>query len=102
MKIDTTLALVDLDGAPINGEGQKPATLGSALIMALTAQYAGEQDLSGEEKFKRYEIALRLSKGGKAVEASAEDVALMKQLAAKAFPPLVMGRIWDAIDPKGA
>lgn len=73
------------------------ATLGAVCIGALMGVYADEQGLSGEEKFKRYKLAERISAGGDQ-EVSAEDIALLKKLIAKNWPPAVLGPAYEALE----
>jgi len=94
--IDFSTVLKDIDGKPIpDGEGQ--ATLGRACANALLID---DRDASGDEKVKRFLIATKIRDAKKINDLPVEDIALIKKLVAKAFPPLIVGRCWEILDPK--
>ncbi|MCC6172080.1 MAG: hypothetical protein IT481_08630 [Gammaproteobacteria bacterium] len=95
--IDFTVVLQDLDGQPMQNGG-KAMTLGDTVAHALLSPYAGEESIAGEEKIRRFELARKL-RGAVDPALTAEDVALIKKLVAKAFAPLVVGRVWEIVDP---
>jgi hypothetical protein len=97
MKIDFSAAIKDFDGDAVK-DGDKEATLGRVACTALLASYADEQNLSAEDKVKRFRLAEIAAKGG-AQEVKVDDVALMKKLIGKAFAPLIGGRAYDLIEP---
>lgn len=72
-------------------------TLGAVSIAALLGVYGDEQGLSGEDKFKRYQLAERLHAGG-VQDVSAEEVALIKKLVGKNWPPAVLGPAYEALE----
>lgn len=72
-------------------------TLREVCVGALLAVYADEQALAGEEKFRRYKLAERVSPGG-VQEVSAEEVALLKKLIGKNWPPAVLGPAYEALE----
>lgn len=77
------------------------ATLGAVCIGALMGVYADEQGLSGDEKFKRYKLAERISAGGEQ-DVSAEEVVLIKKLIGKNWPPAVLGPAYEALEQDAA
>ncbi|UCI06247.1 hypothetical protein [Mesorhizobium sp. B1-1-8] len=95
--IDFSTKLLDVDGTPIVENGVD-ATLGRAAANALLAPFADEQNLPGEEKVKRFELAMRVC-SAKELTLPVEEVALIKKLVAKAFPVLIVGRCWAILDP---
>jgi len=86
---------------PLAALGQplpEPAsTLGAVSIAALLGSYADEQGLSGEEKFRRYQLAERIH-AGNVQDVSAEEVALLKKLIGKNWPPAVLGPAYEALE----
>jgi hypothetical protein len=102
--VDFSAVLTDPDGAPIidcvsaDCAGKPPLTLGRLALHVLTASFPDEQGLSGEEKFRRGLLAMRVYGGGKVV-LNAEDTALIKRLIAKGYGPLVVLRAWPLLDP---
>ena len=97
MKRDFSTALVGLgDAKLVDGEGVA-LTLASVAVSALMGTYQDEQGITGEEKFKRYQIAQRLSSAG-TQEVTAEEVALIKRLIGKAYTPMVVGPAYIALE----
>lgn len=73
------------------------STLGGVSIAALLGAYADEQGLSGEEKFRRYQLAERIH-AGNVQDVSAEEIALLKKLIGKNWPPAVLGPAYEALE----
>lgn len=87
----------DLEGKPIKDENEKEITLKSIAVGALMASYPDEQNLSGEEKFKRYNLAVKINKGGE-IEVSAEDISDLKKLIGKGFSVLAVGSAYKLLE----
>lgn len=86
----------------VDRDGKKVAlTLGMVAAGALYGSYPDEKDLSGDEKARRGNLALKIAQGGDQ-QLSVEDTALLKKLIAKAYGPLIVARAWTLLDPKGA
>ncbi len=96
MKRDFSTVLRAL-GRDVMGQNNDPMTLAEASISALMADYGDEKGISGEVKFKRYQLAARVQPGG-LVDVSAEEVATLKQLIGKAFTPVVVGPAYEALE----
>ena len=88
----------DLDGEEIPDVKGKTATLRGLAIDALLAQYQDEQNLGGEEKLKRWELASKIKNSPDPVEVSAEEVVLIKKLVGKAYGVLVVGQAWKYLE----
>lgn len=110
MKIDVTQALTRLDGSPLDrlveacetcGQPEKtaPVTLRSVCVDALLTLRANEENLAGEEKVRRYKLALRITHED-IVDMIPKDVALIQELVASLYTPLVVGQVWEMLDPK--
>ena len=100
MQIDVTQELKTLSGAPIPvDETREPFTLRAVCVNVLLGQAADERGITGEEKFKRYELARKIYNEDKP-ELSVEDLALLKKLIGAGYAPLVVGQAWQMIDPK--
>jgi hypothetical protein len=95
--IDFTRVIVDLDGKPLQNAGVD-MTLGETATHALLAHYEGERNLGDDEKLKRFLLAAKIRQA-KDAKLTADEIALIKKLVAKAFAPLVVGRVWEIIDP---
>lgn len=87
----------DLEGNPVKDDKENVITLKSIAIGALMASYQDEQNLSGEEKFKRYNLALKINAGGP-VEISAEDLSDLKKLIGKGFSVLAVGQAYGLLE----
>ncbi len=107
--------MVDLDGVELRNpipSGQKNVmgqdimiegdvmTLGSVSINALLLQYKGEDNLPGEEKLRRWELAVKIKNGPDPVELTVENVSLIKNLIGKSYGPLICGQAWKLLDQR--
>lgn len=101
MQIDFSKPILNLKGETVKDEDGKPSTLGSIGCAALLATYADEPGLRGDEKVKRFRLAETIYAGG-VHEISVDDVSMLKTLIAKAFPPLIVARAFDIIEPPTA
>jgi hypothetical protein len=94
--------VIDDAVCPADTSGKRPCatevTLGDVSVRALMAVAPDEQNLAGEEKFKRFVLAMKIKDGGE-VALSAEDIALLKKLIGKIYAPLVVGRAFPLLDP---
>ncbi len=95
--IDFTQILTDLDGKPVKNS-EIEVTLGAAATHALLTPFPDEQNLSGEEKVKRFLLATKVREA-KDVKLTIDELNMIKKLVGKAYAPLLVGRIWEIIDP---
>jgi hypothetical protein len=95
---DFTTVLAGLDGKPLVAEGVPSMTLGEVVANALVNQFKDETP-TGQEKVKRWALALRIHNAKGDVELTADDVKLIKDLVAKAYGPIVVGQVWSILDP---
>lgn len=96
MKRVVTTVLTDLSGEAMNGTNG-PLTLRSACVDALLGTYQDEASLSGEEKYRRFQLAAKLS-GSDEVDLTAEEIAQLKKLVGRAWAPLVVGRVYELLE----
>ena len=96
MKLDVETILIGLDGKELK-DGTTLCTFKTVALNALLASFPDEQNLSGEDKFKRYQLAMKINANSE-VELSVEEAALIKQLVGKGFAPLVVGRMFEMIE----
>jgi hypothetical protein len=89
----------NLMGQEITQEGAV-LTLGKVAINALVAVYQDEANLSGEDKVKRWELALRIKGAKNGLELTVEEIALIKKLIAKAYGPIICGPAWIYLENK--
>lgn len=107
MQIDFNAPLKNLEGdvlmdVNIDRNGNKtevPATLGRISANALLAMTEDEKNMAGEEKVKRYDLAMRIIKG--TADLKVEEVADIKKAVGKSFMPLIVGQAWKLLDPGG-
>ncbi len=94
-----SIAIRQDNGDPAR-EGDIIITHGLVAFRALNADFPDEK-VEPSVKYERYKLANRLH-GRKAdkepITLSIEDAALIKKLVGHAFPPFVMGQIWDALE----
>ncbi len=112
---DLTRTFQDADGSKVpNTLSQNPAkgsscgdlkdvkclTLGDAVFHALVSNYADEQTtITGEEKFKRGALALKITRGARSLNFTSEETTLIKRLIGKLFTPLIVAQAYEMLDP---
>jgi hypothetical protein len=94
---DFSTPLTDFRGKPLVTEDGSALTLREAVTTALVAPFKDENP-SGTEKVKRWQLAAKLQ-ASKDVELTADDIALIKNLVAKAYGPMIVGQVWAILDP---
>ena len=100
LALDFTQPLTTLSGQPFTDPDSKVTiTLATIAENALLQAYPDEQNLSGEEKLKRYTLARKIEDNKQKAELSAEEIALLKKLIAKLYNPLILGQSWKMLDP---
>jgi hypothetical protein len=72
-------------------------TLGRAAIEALLAQFQDETGITGEEKLKRFDLAMRV-RNDACGDFPIDDISMIKKLIGKAYGPLVCGQAWKMLD----
>lgn len=100
MEVRLIKYLLNLDGTEVKDASGKVATVKGVILDALLATYKDEMNLSGEEKVRRWDLALRLNKTSDPCEVSADEIVLMKNLVGKAYGPLVTGQVWATLEGK--
>ena len=93
MKKDFSRPVLTLGGAPAEDAG-KTLTVGAACVNALLGP---DDSATGEEKARRYQLALRIHAGGE-VEVKSDELALLKTLVGRAYLPLVVGQVYAFLD----
>ena len=96
----------DKDGFPLLKIGS-PFTLRKACERALLDTPADPktgrpEQLSADDKLKRWGIAQRIHASNSTIELSAEEIVLLKELINKKYPsPLTVAQAYEALDPTG-
>jgi hypothetical protein len=91
--------LTDLDGKEIPSLSGEPATLRGVSTEALIATFKSEEP-SGEEKLKRWELALKVKKSEDPVDLTSDEIVLIKKLIGKAYGPMISGQAWQMLEGK--
>ena len=99
MKIDFSRKLKTLDGKPIKIPKGKDLTLKDAVTNALLQAHEDEKNLPGKEKAMRYHLSMRIYGAKEPILLKSEECTLIKDLVGKAYLPLLVGQIWEIIDP---
>ena len=98
MKILFNQEIMGLDDKAIKDETQNVFTLKKAVLTALVSNFEDERTLSGEEKLKRWELALKIKNASDPVSLTVEDVAEIKKLVGKLYGTLVVGQAYKMLE----
>jgi len=74
-------------------------TLRSICTNALLTQQRAEANLPGEKKVWRYKLALQIANED-VIDLPPKDVATLQELVGKLYAALVVGQVWEMLDPK--
>ena len=98
--VDFTKPLKQFDGTDFADGTGKPVefNLEKAVINALLTDYRDEA-IDGNEKGKRYALAMKILNHPTSCVLTSDDVATIKKLVAKAYNPYVFGRMLELIAP---
>ena len=104
MKLDVTQQLKNLDGSLLVQPGTRCTTCGHitnpevvTLREAITASLVARDQAEGEEKFKRWALAVRVQQED-APDLRVDELALIKKLVGKIQPPLTAGQVWVLLE----
>lgn len=100
MKVNLNQNYVDLKGEKFFDDGgkTKEVTFKDALIRAALYENPSKEQLTSEVKFKRYELARKLTKASGEVELSAEEIATIKKNAGNAFFVEACGSLCEILE----
>ncbi len=93
MKRNLEQVMTDLD----NKEFADKATLRLVCFGAVSTPMQGDDQIPMEKKLKQYQLLQKVNAGGEA-DLTAEEIALIKERAAKLYPILVFGRLIDLLE----
>ena len=100
MNIDFNEALKELDGTNVTDTDKNGnvfvVTFGRICLTALTTPLKTDAEISGEESFKRLELARKINNGGKQ-DIDASDAILIRDRAAKLFSILISGQVYEKL-----
>lgn len=92
MLVPLDKVLTNLDGKALQNDG-KNLTLRDVCASALL-QVSAQENIPGDEKVKRYTLALAVFSSKEDLDLAVEDVALIKKLVGEQFAPMVVGQVW--------
>lgn len=90
MKINLNKKMADLDGKDVK-QDEKPVTLKTVCLGALMSSVPGDEQLTVADVEKRYDLMLRLNKGGQQ-EFTPEEVSMIKARIPKFWALLISGQ----------
>lgn len=76
----------------------EPLTLGRAISIALLASFPDDQSLTGDLKWARGELGMRI-RGSNAVALDSEEISAVKKYVGKFYGPAVIAQVFPLIDP---
>lgn len=82
---------------PIVSKQGADATLKTLAIQAFSANLAGDDKLTGLEKYEMYKLASQINKGG-VIELSLEDLTKIKTRIGQCFGILVIGAAYELLE----
>lgn len=100
---DLSQPLLDLDNAPViervGENGPLHLTAARACVGALMGTLPGDdRALSAEDKLRCFTLAQRIT-GSPVLDLTVEDTAFLKRRVGAAWSPLVVGRVYEILDP---
>lgn len=110
MKVNVTAVLLDLEGIPLRDAAvatstgailrpERDFTLRKACTEALQANGLVGDALDGEERYRRYQLAIKIMSED-LPDLSAEEIAKLKRVIGLAFGAVVVGRSYEILDPQ--
>lgn len=100
MKINLDTILLGIDGKPLKSGTEENAENLTFRRAAANGLLSEVEQADAQNKYRRYELAVRLSDAAVVeLNISIEDASLIKYAVGKAFPALIVGRVYDIIDP---
>jgi hypothetical protein len=96
MKKNFDQKITDLKGIAVKDPSGTELTAQMLVANALLTDFPDEK-VSGEEKFKRFKLALAVTNKAE-VDLKPEQLASIKTVVGKAYTPLIVGRLFEIID----
>jgi hypothetical protein len=101
MKRDFSAVLNNLEGEPFKDDKGAELTLKKISVDAIGMPLKEDEQLSGEAKFKLYDLASRIvtfTKAAQPTELSAEEISTLKARIAKVYGILAVGPAFKLLD----
>lgn len=100
MKINFSTVLISAEGKPIKEDADKDCTLGFVAINALLGTMKGDEEMSGEDKLKYFQLAQKIADGrdkNKEIDMAVEDVSKIKARIGKMYGAAIVGPAWTLL-----
>lgn len=97
MKIDFNSTLKHIDGKDLTVTDAKIGLTLKAVCIEALMQIVPHESPSGEVKFKRYELALKVNEGG-ATDITPEEATMLKECIARVYGVAVVGPAWKLLN----
>jgi hypothetical protein len=97
MKINFNQEIKTIEGETIPKQGSEKEFL-KLIDVAINALLTFDEKSTGEEKFKRYNIAKEIHSNLNEIDLRLEDIAMIKSLIGKIYSPLVVGQTWKMLE----
>ncbi len=101
MKINFNQELKTLEGKAIPNDKREDTTLRDVATQALLISYQDESNLGGEQKAKRWLLAMKIQSNSEDIVLTIEEIAEIKKLIGKAYGPLIVGQTWEILERIG-
>jgi len=95
VKVNFASLVLNEKDEPIMQGKDDPVTLATIARQALLNPGPGEEKVSGEDKFKRFQLAMKCE--GE-VDLQVEELATIKKRIGIMCPPLIVGRCWNMLE----
>ncbi len=93
MNLDTQIR--DLDGKPF----QDGSTVKTAILQALVSVLPGDDKADRKDKLVLFSLQQKVHAASGDTTFTAEEIAMIKDRVSRGYPALIMGRIFEVIDP---
>jgi hypothetical protein len=96
MKVKMTTTIVGADfKTPMIDENKKPVLIKNLLVNAVLGQ--DRQEMPGEEKLERFELAKKISGASPCVEVTAKELTLIRNSVQRVYPPILVGQLEEVL-----
>jgi hypothetical protein len=103
MKVNFAHEFHDHRGNKVSNGGEKPATLLELSIDSLMYPSADElKGMSGKEKVKRHDLAMKILREKNETDMNVEDVAMLKKIIGDRYVPVVVAQAYAVLEGKEA
>ena len=97
MEIRMNQAFTNIDGTVLKKNENEFFYLKSACVDALTVNNP-EEKLSGEDKIKRWDLAVRIYNTSSEISLSSEEISLLKKLISNIFGTIITAQSWKMLE----